>query len=202
LAWARAFASAARQPADLEWLRGWLIGQGVPPGLAIDTELRWSLVGTLVAEEAAGAHEIDAELVRDCTTSGARAAATARALLPTPESKAETWRQVTAESVPNSMLRALLRGFYHPSHLALTRPFAPAYFAAIERIRATRDNQDTQDFLRYGYPVGLVDRAVVDLANAWLADASQPPAVRRLVKDGRDGQVRALAARARDAAAP
>jgi aminopeptidase N len=199
LAWARAFISAARQ-ADLDVLRGWLTGDGVPKSLAIDTELRWSLVSALVAEGAAGTEDIDAELDRDRTASGERSAATARALIPTPEAKAEAWRRLTAQTVQN-WLRALLLGFYHPSQLALTRPYMPAYFDAIGRFWAKHDSQNAQAFIVYGYPTGYVDQSVVDATDAWLADESQPGPLRRLVKDGRDGQVRALAARHRDAAA-
>jgi aminopeptidase N len=45
------------------------------------------------------------------------------------------------------------------------------------------------------FPSWAVDKATVDLADAWLADSSHPPALRRLVSEGRAGIVRALAAR-------
>ena len=200
LAWARAFISAARQPADLSVLRAWLSGDSVPTGLTVDTELRWSIVAALVAEGAAGMPEIDAERARDATTSGERAAVTARALIPNPEAKAQAWRELTAQTLPN-WLRAALLGFYHPSQLALTRSYLPVYFEAIERLWATHDNQVVHTFVRHGYPADYVDQAVIDATDAWLADESRPGPLRRLVEDGRDGQVRALAARARDAVA-
>ena len=78
-------------------LRGWLDGDDVPAGLTIDTELRWALLQALVANGAAGAAEIEAELDRDRTASGEREAALARALVPTPEAKAETWRALTGD---------------------------------------------------------------------------------------------------------
>ena len=195
LAWARTFISAARQPEDLDLLRRWLDGDSVPAGLAIDTELRWSIIATLVAEGAAGVQDIADELDRDRTAAGERSAATARALLPTPEAKAEAWRELTAETLPNR-LRARLLGFYHPSQLELTRPYLPAYFEAVGRLWATHDNQVAHSFAVHGYPAGYVDQSVVDATDAWLADASHPAPLRRLVIDGRDGQVRALAARA------
>ncbi len=200
LAWARAFVAAARQPEELDLLRRWLGGDGVPAGLAIDAELRWSIVATLVAEGAAGSEEIATEVDRDRSASGERAAATARALLPTPEAKALAWHDLTAETLSNR-LRAILAGFYHPSQLALTRPYLPGYFEAVGRVWATHDNQVAHTFAVHGYPAGYVDQAVVDATDAWLADGSRPVPLRRLVTDGRDGQVRALAARARDAAA-
>ena len=76
-------------------LAGWLDGDGVPDGLTIDTELRWSILQALAANGAAGEAEIAAELDNDRTASGERQAAIATALIPTPEAKAETWRRLT-----------------------------------------------------------------------------------------------------------
>jgi aminopeptidase N len=45
------------------------------------------------------------------------------------------------------------------------------------------------------FPAWAVDKATVDAADAWLADPDHPPALRRLVSEGRAGIVRALAAR-------
>jgi aminopeptidase N len=53
----------------------------------------------------------------------------------------------------------------------------------------------------YGYPALDVSRSTVDATDAFLADPRHPAPLRRLVEDGRDGVVRALAARACDAAA-
>src|SRR4051812_37561377 len=95
LAWARAYASAARSAEDLAVLRGWLDGTGVPDGLTVDTEFRWSLLQSLTAKGAADVAEIDAELAADPTASGEREAAVARALVPTAENKARVWAQLT-----------------------------------------------------------------------------------------------------------
>src|SRR5439155_2813159 len=94
LAWARGFVTAARSDADFAVLRGWLDGVDVPPGLTVDTELRWSLLQALVAGGAAGPEEIEAELDTDRTASGEREAALARALVPAAGAKAETWRRL------------------------------------------------------------------------------------------------------------
>jgi len=45
------------------------------------------------------------------------------------------------------------------------------------------------------YPSWGVDKSPVEASDAWLADESHPPALRRLVSEGRAGIVRALAAR-------
>src|SRR5690606_24225379 len=84
LAWARAYASAARSPQELAELRRWLDGVDVPEGLRIDTELRWLLLQALVAGGAAGDAEIDAELGAVGTASGGGEAGVARVVRPAP----------------------------------------------------------------------------------------------------------------------
>ena len=93
LQWSRTFAGAARSREHAEVLRGLLDGTRTIEGLVVDADARWALLMGLVAIGAAGAAEIDAEAERDATATGARRAATARALLPTKESKAETWQR-------------------------------------------------------------------------------------------------------------
>jgi aminopeptidase N len=51
------------------------------------------------------------------------------------------------------------------------------------------------------YPTLLVSPAVVARTDAYLAGSDVPPALARLLLEGRDGVNRALRARARDAAA-
>src|SRR5690606_29016354 len=131
LAWARAFAGAARSPEELGLLRDWLAGRNVPPGLTVDTELRWHLLQVLVAAGEAGDDEINAELAADPTASGQREAATARALRPTPEAKAEAWQLLTGPTAPpNWQQRAVLLGFWDPRQLAVTAPYLAAFHRA------------------------------------------------------------------------
>ncbi|MFC4146863.1 aminopeptidase N [Micromonospora mangrovi] len=200
LAWARAFASAARSPEDLATLRGWLNGGDVPAGLTVDTELRWTVLQALVANGAAGAAEVEAELAGDRTTSGEREAAYAHALVPTAENKAAVWAQLTGpESLPNWRNRALLQGLTHPAQVELTAPYREKYFAVVGQVWAQRDSEPAQEFAQLGYPTQLVDDDTVAATDAWLAQEGHPASLRRLVAEGRDGVVRALKARAKDA---
>ena len=201
LAWARALASAARTDADLAIVRDWLSGRNVPPGLTIDTDLRWSLLSALIACGKAEPGEIEAELERDRTVSGERAAAQANALVPTAAAKEETWRRLTGdEKLPNSLQRSLLFGFYHPAQLELTAPYVTRFFEVVDDVWATRDSEPAQEFLTFGYPMYYVDDASIAAADAWLAAEGHPDPLRRLVAEGRDSVVRALRARRKDAA--
>ncbi|MFG1775807.1 aminopeptidase N [Micromonospora sp. NPDC049051] len=200
LTWARAYAKAARSAEDLATLRGWLAGNDVPAGLSIDTELRWALLDALVANGAAGTAEIEAELAGDRTSSGEREAAYAHALLPTAENKAAVWAELTGpEALPNWRNRALLQGFIHPAQDELIAPYREKYFAVVDQVWGSRDSEPAQEFVQLAYPMFLVDDETVAATDAWLAGDGQPASLRRLVAEGRDGVVRALRARERDA---
>jgi aminopeptidase N len=200
LAWSRAFIAAARSEEDLATLRGWLSGQNVPAGLPIDTEVRWGLIQALIANGKADESMIEAELDNDRTASGERQATIARALIPTEANKDATWRQLTGpDPLPNWQQRAMLIGFRHPSQLALTEPYTTKYFAVLDHIWATRDNEPASEFIEELYPFDQVSPETVELTEAWRAQDGHHAAVRRLVAEGRDGVVRALRARAKDA---
>jgi aminopeptidase N len=202
LAWTRTFAGAARTPAHLATVRGLLDGTEPVPGLAVDTELRWSLLFALVAMGAAGDSDIDVELERDNTASGQRRAATARALRPTAAAKAEAWRLATTDAtLPNAILESIIAGFYHPAQHELTAPFMQPYFDIIDAIWAQRTSEVGRTVVVGLYPDVIAPSAVA-AADAFLADGSRPPALRRLVAEGRDDVQRALRARERDTASP
>ncbi|AGL14966.1 aminopeptidase N [Actinoplanes sp. N902-109] len=202
LAWARAYIGASRSDADLAVLRGWLEGTDVPAGLTIDTELRWSLLESLAARGKATDEEIGAELASDRTASGEREAALARALLPTPGNKAAVWERLTStEKLPNWLHRSLLQGFQSSSQVELTAPYAAKFFEVVDDVWARSDSEPAQEFVMLAYPAYQVSEETVALTDAWLAGEGHPASLRRLVAEGRDGVLRALQARARDAAA-
>ena len=201
LMWSRTLASAARTDEHVAALRGLLDGSRTVEGLIVDTDARWSFLQGLVAIGAAGDAEIDAEAERDATSTGARRAATARALRPTAESKAETWRQsFHDDQVPNAVHEAIVAGFWHPAQRELTAPYVDRYFADIRPIWDRRPGEIAKNAVQYLFP-SVVEPRTIAAADAWLADASQPSALRRLVFEGRDGIARALRARERDAEA-
>ena len=202
LSWARSFITAARSPAELAVLRGWLTGTDVPEGLVVDTELRWSLLQALASMGEAREEEIEDELASDRTASGEREAAVARALLPTPENKARVWAELTGDAdLPNWLNRSLLTGFQSAKQVALTAPYAEKFFEVVDDVWARSDSEPAQEFAMLGYPVYQINEKTVAMTDAWLAEDGHPASLRRLVAEGRDGVVRALRARAKDTAA-
>jgi aminopeptidase N len=198
LAWARAYASAARSDSELALLRDWL-GGDAPEGLAIEAELRWRLVQALAAGGQLGEAEVQAELDRDRTATGERQAATATTLIAAPEAKEAAWRRLTGpDALPNWLQRAMLVGFHHPAQLDLTRPYTGRFFEVIDQVWASRDSEPAQEFVELAYPGQHVSLATIEATDAWLADGEHPAPLRRLVVEGRDGVVRALKARTKD----
>jgi aminopeptidase N len=199
LAWARAFAGSARTPEHRATLLGWLRGEDVPAGLSIEADLRWGMLQTLVAGGAASPDTIEEELERDRTASGERQAALARSLVPTAESKAETWRRLVEDHhLPNWLQRALLQGFQHSTQVELTKPYVSAYFEALMPVWEHRDSEPAQEFVEMAYPLYQVSDETIAATEAWLEAAGHPAPLRRLVAEGKDGVVRALKARAKD----
>jgi aminopeptidase N len=201
LQWSRTFASAARTDEHATVLRGLLDGSLEYKGLTVDADARWAFLLGLVAIGAAGDAEIDAEAARDATATGARRAATARALRPTPEGKEEAWRHAFHDdAVPNAVHEALLLGFWHPAQRNLTAGYVDRYFEEIRPLWDRRPGEIAKNAVQYLFPP-VIEQRTIAAADAWLADEDQPGPLRRLVSEGRDGIARALRARECDARA-
>ena len=180
----------------LERMTGWLLDVDVPAGLTVDTDLRWRLLHALVAHGAAAEREIDEELQRDPTSTGQRQAERARALIPTPEAKEKAWlRAVHDDELPNAVQESIISGFAHPAQRGLLGGYVERYFAEVAEVWKRRTSERAQSVVVGLFPSHAVEKPTVDAADAWLAHDTHPPALRRLVSEGRAGIVRALAAR-------
>ena len=201
LSYARAFAGVAVSPPDLELLSGLLSGAEVLDGLVVDTDLRWTLLRRLVGRGVLGEADIDAELSADATDAGERQAATCRAAIPTAASKRETWETLISGKLTIAMFRATMLGFIEPDQRSLTEPYRSDYFAAVGDVWREWSPAVAQDYVRMGYLVSAVDAETVAATDAYLAAANPPPALHRLLIEGRDDVLRAIRCQARDRAA-
>ena len=197
----RAFLRRACTEAHFDRIEGFFDG-GVPEGIELDTDTRWAVLITLVAAGRKGAKDVDRALAEDNTETGAIAAATARAAIPTPEAKAEAWRLVVTEgALPNSQQQAAIAGFFRVHDDALVTPYSSRYFDAVTGVWTERTHELAQQIA-----VGLFPRAVgqdtVDAAQAFL-DRLDPAlsGLRRIVLERQDAARRAVRAQAVDAAA-
>ena len=200
LIWARALMGAGDSADDLAWDRALLDGSLTVDGLAVDTDLRWDLVGTLASHGADdGGALIDAEEKRDPTDIGERRAASARASRPDGEAKAEAWRKLTQEQLHLAMVRAMAGGLSQWGQEELLRPYREPYFSALRSWWDERPREVTLALIGGLYPSTLVEQATVDATDAALADESLPGPIRRILLEDEDGIQRALRARAADA---
>ncbi|MEU3459959.1 aminopeptidase N [Streptomyces sp. NPDC006733] len=202
LAWARAFSATARTPEQLDLLAGLLDGTQVIDGLAVDTELRWSLLHRLAATGRADEAAIAAELALDPTSAGEEHAAGARAARPTAEAKAAVWAAVVEDDkLANSVQESAIGGFVQTDQRELLAPYTERYFSAVKGVWDSRSHEIAQQIVVGLYPSLQVSQQTLDATDAWLTAATPPPALRRLVTESRAGVERALKAQAADAAA-
>jgi aminopeptidase N len=210
LAYTRAFAGVATSGPDLALLAGLLDGSVVLPGLSIDTDLRWSLLGRLVSRSNTaggpegdgirvfGAQDIDAELARDATDAGERHAAACRAAIPSAQAKQQAWETLTGGEQTLATFRAMLAGFADPDQPELLEPYRAKYFEAVGPVWRDWSSAMAQDFVEGAYTMGAISPATVEATDAYIAAEQPPAALLRLLSEGRDDVLRALRAQARD----
>src|SRR6266542_4217406 len=197
LAEARGFArcAGAREAATL---RDWLAEWALPDGLAMDADLRWTVLHRLVVLGAAGADDIGAEAERDRSAQGAEQAARCRAALPDPAAKAAAWQAVTRDArLSNRLVVAAADGFWQPEQTELTRSYVERYFAEMPEVAARRTPQVFWQLATAAYPQYAVEPDTLALARRLLERDGPHPALRRVVVDRTDDLRRALAARER-----
>jgi aminopeptidase N len=201
LIWARHWLTTIDDPEGLARARALLDEEEEVPGLAVDTELRWSLVGTLASHGADGGGDlIEAELQRDPTDIGQRRAATRRASRPTAEAKADAWARLHSGELSVAFIRAIAGGFADFGQEELVRPYLDPYFAELAELWETRHREEALSLIEGLFPATLVDEATVAAVDQALAGDLAGP-VRRILLEGKDRLERALRARAADRAA-
>ncbi|HJV97653.1 MAG TPA: aminopeptidase N, partial [Arthrobacter sp.] len=200
LQFVKSFALLARSTGQLDTVAGLLSGSATLEGLAVDQDLRWELVASLVAGGRLGTEDINAELERDNTASGQNAAALAKAAIPTAEAKAAAWESIVVKGdLSNALQGSAVTGFMRVLDRTLLEPYAEKYFEAVPGIVATRTHALAQQIVVGLYPALLTTQATVDRTDGFLAALpAESAALRRMMLENRDGVARALRARAAD----
>jgi len=197
LVWAQLLTRTAVTPDQLDLLAGLLDGSAEVPGLAVDTELRWALLGRLAAVGRAGDPEIDAELERDATDDGRRHAAASRAAVPDAAHKAAAWA-LLAESEDLGIQGAVevVSGFAQPEHVHLLAPYTERYFAALPGIWSSRADLFRIILGQVLFPYYAASPQLIERIDAFLAAEDRDPGLTRLIVERRDIVQRALRSRA------
>jgi aminopeptidase N len=195
LAAARALIGAS---VDTVRLSGWLDGVGVPPGLAIDTELRWKVLYRLVVLGAAGPAEVAEALAADRSAAGEQWAARCAAAVPDAVAKEQAWSALTLNrTLSNRITQAYADGFWQPEQTALTEEYVDRYFAEIPAATAGRSSWTAERLASGAYPRLAVSARTRRSAAELLAVPGLSATLSRVVLDADDDMARALAARGR-----
>ena len=199
--WAFLWVGSIEEPADLQIARGWLEGQGIPEGLDVDVDLRWSIVAAIARAGADDAVQlIDAEKARDATDIGARRALAARAARPSAEAKEEAWNlAVENTEAPVITVRAVLGGGLHQfGQEDVLIPFVERYPEAFDKVWANRDHDVATGLTSMLFPATVIDDLTVDMADKLLGRSDIDPSARRVLVESKDRLQRALRARKAD----
>jgi aminopeptidase N len=196
---ARLLASTAVTPEQMQVLEEWLDGTGVPPGLVVDSDLRWRLLTRLAVLGRLDQARLEEEASRDRTHNAVIASTAARAALPTVEAKERAWWAVMeATDLSNDLVAANCQGFWQSEQLELTSRWVEPFFAAIPHVPKKRGPHVTMLVGTMFYPSTVVEQSVVDLGGATLAEPDLDPLVRRALLDMQDETARTIRARAAD----
>ncbi|CAN5608846.1 aminopeptidase N [soil metagenome] len=194
--------SLLRTTTDVALLRGWLNGPSsvaggsrpAPDGLAVDAEIRWSLIERLAVLGAADAELIGAELANDLSTAGSGHAARARAMLADPAAKQAAWKMLTEPSdTPAHELYATAEGFFQPNQTELTAPYVARFFTELPRTAEHRQGWALSQTVLLAYPASAADRSTLELAERALDEPALDSGVRRSLVDATDALRRAVA---------
>jgi aminopeptidase N len=209
LAFVNALCSSVLNPRHVEVLSALLDADPAEhglPGLVVDTDLRWRIVTALaragvIDADGPATPFIDAEVQRDPTAAGQRHGRQVSAARPQPEVKLTAWTEVIEDdTLPNIVARAIIAGIVSPGQAEILEPFTQRYFEAIPGVWERRSSEVAQTVVVGLYPSWDISEQAIAAAGEFLAGDDIPPALRRLVLEGRAGVERALRARRFDAA--
>ncbi len=197
LAWMQLLGWTAVTPAQLDFLAGLLAGNVVVDGLAVDTELRWTLLRRLAAMGRIDDADVESELERDPTDAGRRHAAASRASIPDAAHKEAAWQlMVQSQELGHEGVQQVAAGFGQPEHADLLAPYVDAYFEALPEIWETRGDH-LRRLLGDGlFPNWAASPELLQRVDDFLAAKPRDPAMVRVLVERRDIIERALRSRA------
>jgi aminopeptidase N len=197
LAWAELLGWTAITAPQLDLLAGLLDSSAEVPGLAIDTELRWTLLRRLAVTGRAGEAQIDAELERDATDAGQRHAIACRAAIPDAEHKAAAWALLTGnDDLGMETATEVAQAFVQPEQADLLTPYVERYFEFLPALWASRAQMLRSMLGQILFPYPAASPELIEQLDAFLAAEEREPGLARLVIELRDIVERALRSRA------
>ncbi len=197
LAWAELLAWTATSEEQVELVASLLDASTEVPGLAIDTELRWALLGRLVSTGRAADAEIDAELERDPTDSGVRRAATCRAAVPDAVHKEAAWKLLAETEVLGVQgVLEVAEGLTQPEHAELLAPYAQRYFDVLQDIWSSHGDHFRVVLAQALFPTTAPPHEVIEQIDSFIGAKQRDRGLVRVLVEFRDVAERAIRSRA------
>ncbi len=152
--WSRVMIGAAQRPAHIEEALGLVDGGTGIDGFEFDQDMRWSLIAKATAYSVDGGYErLEAELERDGSDRGRRAAEQIGASRADAAVKAEAWARYQGESDSSlQMLTASMHGFWWKPQADLLAPYVDRYFDEIRGVFDAKDKEYASRFFGALYP--------------------------------------------------
>ncbi|MEV6968532.1 aminopeptidase N [Hamadaea sp. NPDC051192] len=174
-------------------VRAWLAGRDLPEGLAVDDEVRWSMLLRLAVLGDLTEAELDAEQSRDGTARGAVEAARCRAARPDAAAKATAFEQIVRDrELSNRMLEAIGQGFWRAEHWELTDEYVERYFTELPASQEWRSGYLLATLGGAAYPVTAAYASTVEQAERMLAQPGLNTQFARAIADSTDDLRRAV----------
>ena len=195
------FAVFANSPELLDELANLRDGKLKLDGLKVDADLNWELLAGLVVGGRADGDAIDKQLAMDNTSNGQKAAAGARAMLPTAEDKAKAWHTLTqTHELSNILVDAASLGFVRVADEDLLKPYVNQYFENAVRIWNSNTFKIGEYLIENLYPLPLASKELAETTMTWInnSDIKEIPALRRILVESLANVERALKAQQRD----
>jgi aminopeptidase N len=194
------YPTIAQTPGALARIAGFLAGEGIPNGIVVDQDRRWSLISALAAaghEQAPGL--IEAEPKRDPTTVGQRNAYAAKAALPDLAMKLRVWQDFQKpDQIPFSFLRAAAGNFHNPNHVELSQRFVEPLFSTATSIDWSANDNMVEIFLRHLFPGTLCSPELLrESAQRFAAAKNLIPLARRAWLEANEELSKCIAIRRR-----
>ena len=192
---ARVWAGSAN---DVDRLRRWANGSGIPDVLDGDDDFRWTVLRRLASLGALSENEIDEAAAADRSLAGSLAVLGVRAVRPTAAAKARAWAALRDDTeLSNYAALSVAGGFWVTPDPELVRPYVEQVGDLCVALSARMGDDAVSRVATAIHPTRLVDDATAAASAALLERDDLTPGVRRALLDADHELREALASRRR-----
>jgi aminopeptidase N len=169
-----------------EPLRG-MLGGNLPPGVELDSGLRWRIFKRLASLGATDLDELDKTLADDNDAKTELAHAWCHARLPDADAKAWAWQRFTGEApASNYEVEAAGTGMWQAGSEGLLTPYVEEYFTVLPTTPAVRAGWSLASAAQFFFPITVTTADTLARSDALIAEPDLNPSLRRVLVDAGD----------------